>query len=77
MVQQQDPNVFSVRFTPQSVKDMQELAKQMHTNVGGVIAQAVALLKMAQGRTVVLREESQSLEISNYVSLPTKVFSKS
>lgn len=74
---QQDPNVFSVRFTSQSVKDMQELAKQMHTNVGGVIAQGVALLKMAQGRTVVLREESQSLEISNYVSLPTKVFNKS
>ena len=74
MMQQQDPNVLLLKFTPQSMRDIQDLAKSLNTTVNGVVGQALALLKAAQGRTIVLKKETQSLEISNYVSLPTQFF---
>lgn len=64
----QDENTITLKFTPSSMYDLQELAKKLNSNAAEVVAQGLALLKIAQGRTVILKDKNQTLEIDKYAA---------
>jgi hypothetical protein len=60
-------------LTDESFKDIEVLSQNLNVSVGRVIGQAVALLKMVQGRKVVLKSAREAVEISNYQNKPQQV----
>lgn len=69
----QNPNTVLFKFTPQSMQDLQTLAKQLGTSIDNVIAQALALLKFAQGRKIVFQGKSDKFETTRYTDKPTQI----
>jgi hypothetical protein len=61
-----DNNKLLLNIDPQSLRDIQVLAKNLNTNINGVLAQAVALLMLAQGGQVFIKKGDQEIEIKNY-----------
>ena len=66
----QNQNAILLSFTHESMVEIEELAIKLNTNKSGVISQALSLLRLAQGRKVVLQDSSRSVEIKNYISQP-------
>lgn len=59
-------------MTPQTIATITELSKQLNTDTGGTVSQALALLKMAQGRKIVLNPDTENLQITQYAKLPAQ-----
>ena len=57
MTQDKD-TLITLKLTPQSIEDIQKMAKEMNTDISGVISQGLALLKVSQGKIVILKERS-------------------
>ena len=68
-----DQNTVVVKFTPQSMNSVATLAKNLNTNPEGVIAQALALFEMVQGRKMILQDKSKAVEIKNYENQPALI----
>lgn len=63
----------NLTFTDESVRDLENLSQNLNTPVDRVIGQALALLKLVQGRKIILEDKKESVEISNYSNLPPQV----
>ncbi len=57
-------------FTEKSFKEIETMSQNMNVSVDRVIAQAIALLKLVQGRRVILKDDKESVELHNYRNLP-------
>ncbi|MBD3279585.1 MAG: hypothetical protein GF390_02635 [Candidatus Pacebacteria bacterium] len=60
----------TISFDDGSLQEAKDLAKELNTTVGGVMAQAYELLRMAQGRVVTMKEKGSD------TILRVKVFAK-
>ncbi len=49
-----------------------DLSKQLNTDPAGVVGQALALLKIAQGRQIILQRDNEKRQIDKYANLPPK-----
>lgn len=60
--------LLTLKLSPQSILEIQTMAKEMNTDVAGVISQALALLKVSQGKIVILKERTSqtTMEIRKY-----------
>lgn len=65
-----DSTTVILKFAPESMQDLQKLARNLGSSIPKVIGQALALLKAAQGRTIILKDPNQAVEIKNYETLP-------
>ena len=67
-----DDNKLLLDIDPSVAADLQELAKKLHTNIYGVLSQAVGLLKLVQGRRLILEEtdKDKRYEIPAYRNQP-------
>ncbi len=70
---QHNQNIVSFRFTPDSLHDLEMLSQQLGAPAPDVIAKALALLKLAQGRLITFKDKSQEFQVTNYVDKPAQV----
>ena len=65
-----DQKKLVLNINSESLEELFGLAQRLNTTPGGVISQALALLKKAQGKTVVIKENRQNtdLEIHTYTN---------
>jgi hypothetical protein len=71
--QPQSPSNVTLQFTPDSMQDLQELSKNLQTSTASVVGQALALLKVAQGRQIFLKRGSENLKIDKYANQPAQI----
>jgi len=64
----QDDNTITLHFTPESMRQLSDLARKYKTTIPQIITKALALFQVAQNKKIVLKTEiaSESLEISNF-----------
>ncbi len=68
-----DSETIILKPTPESKQVMEQLSSSLGTDIKGVISQAVNLLRMVQGRTVVLKSQNEVWEIKNFEDKPVQV----
>lgn len=68
-----DDNKLLLNLEPGVADDLRDLAKKLNTNVTGVVSQALSLLKLVQGRRLLLEEKDKEkvYEIPVYRNQPT------
>lgn len=62
-MQEVTEKTLTLRFTPESWYYLENQAKKMNVNIASVISEALALFKLVQGKTVVLKDERQETAI--------------
>jgi hypothetical protein len=67
-------NLVAFSFSPQSFQDLQTLSQQLQVPPAQVISDALNLLKLAQGRKMVLRDNAGTeVTISSYIACQQQV----
>lgn len=63
---------FILKVSRKSAHEIQQLARNLNETPAGVMSQALALLQMVQGKTVILKEKNKrvNIKISNYAERP-------
>jgi len=67
-----DNNTIVLKFSPQSVRELKQLSRNLNDSSSGIISKAIALLQIVQGRTIILKEKKKlvNLEIKKYADKP-------
>ena len=59
-----DPNLVIIKFDNRSLIEINEMAEELNTDTGEIINKAYHLFRLAQGRTVVLKEKKSTTKLT-------------
>jgi hypothetical protein len=58
-----DPKIMILRFDDKTYTDLQNMANELNIPPGEIINKAFYLFKLAQGRTIILKEKNKSTNL--------------